>query len=68
MMLYLAATCIVSFFSSHKMIVIFGILSLILFMVAYWFYTVAFFSVWCFFAAILSAIIYLHFSFEKRVI
>jgi hypothetical protein len=34
---------------------------LLLFMVAYWFYTVAFFSVWCFFAAILSAVIYLHF-------
>jgi hypothetical protein len=35
-------------------------------MVAYWFYTVAFFSVWCFFAAILSAVIYLHFKFEIK--
>lgn len=63
MMLYLAATCVGSFFSSHKMINIFGALALLLFMVAYWFYTIAFFSVWCFFAAILSAVIYLHFLF-----
>ncbi|MDZ4140532.1 MAG: DUF6629 family protein [Methylotenera sp.] len=65
MALYLAATCVSSFFSSHKMIKIFGVLALLLFMVAYWFYTVAFFSVWCFFAAILSAIIYLHFLFKN---
>lgn len=30
-------------------------------MVAYWIHTVAFFSVCCFFAAILSVVIYLHF-------
>jgi hypothetical protein len=62
--LYVAATCAGCFFSSHKMIKLFGVLALLLFMVAYWFYTVAFFSVWCFFAAILSAVIYLHFKFE----
>ena len=61
MVLYLAATCVGSIFSSHKLINIFGALALLLFMVAYWFYTVAFFSVWCFFAAILSTVIYLHF-------
>lgn len=65
MSLYLAATCVSAFFSSYKMINIFGVLALLLFMVAYWFYTVAFFSVWCFFAAILSIIIYFHFSYEK---
>ena len=54
LVLYLAATCVGAFFSSHKIINIFGALALLLFMVAYWFYTVAFFSVWCFFAAILS--------------
>jgi len=63
MALYLAATCVGSFFSSHKLINVFGALALLLAMVAYWFYTVAFFSVWCFFAAILSAVIYLHFLF-----
>jgi hypothetical protein len=40
MALYLAATCVGSFFSSHKTINIFGALALLLFMVAYWFYTV----------------------------
>jgi hypothetical protein len=63
---YLAATCVAPFFSSHKIINIFGVLALLLFMVAYWFYTVAFFSMWCFFAAILSAVIYLHFKFENK--
>ena len=63
---YLAATCIAPFFSSHKIINIFGVLALLLFMVAYWFYTVAFFSMWCFFAALLSAVIYLHFKFENK--
>ena len=66
MVLYLAATCAGSFFSSHKFIRLFGVLALVLFMVAIWFYTVAFFSVWCFFAAILSAVIYLHFSSGKQ--
>jgi uncharacterized protein DUF6629 len=66
-LLYLGATCLGSLFSSHKMIIVFGALALFLFLVAYLFYTVAFFSVWCFFAAILSAIIYLHFWFDKKV-
>ena len=64
MVLYLAATCVGSFFSSHRIINIFGALALLLFIVAYWFYTVAFFSVWCFFTAVLSVIIYLHFKFS----
>lgn len=62
LLLYIAATCISGFFSSHKMVNIFGALALVLFIVSYWFYTVAFFSVWCFFSAILSAVIYLHFK------
>jgi hypothetical protein len=64
--LYLAATCVAPFFSSHRIINIFGVMALLLFMVAYWFYTVAFFSVWCFFAAILSVVIYLHFKFGNE--
>jgi hypothetical protein len=60
---YVAATCVAPMFSSQKIIKIFGVLALLLFMLAYWFYTFAFFSVWCFFAAILSVIIYLHFKF-----
>ncbi len=66
MVLYLAATCVGAFFSSHKIIKIFGALALLLFMVAYWFHTVTFFSIWCFFAAILSAVIYLYFKSGKQ--
>jgi hypothetical protein len=62
LLLYVAATCVSAFFSSHRFINIFGILTLILFCAAYWFYTEAFFSVWCFFSAILSFLIYLHFK------
>jgi hypothetical protein len=65
LVLYITATCISAFFSSHRVINIFGILALILFMIAFWFYFVAFFSVWCFFSAILSVVIYLHFYFTN---
>lgn len=66
LLLYIAATCVSGFFSSHKTVNIFGALALLLFIVSYWFYTVAFFSVWCFFSAILSAVIYLHFKPENE--
>ncbi len=66
MALYLAATCVGCFFSSHRLINLFGVLALLLFMVAYWFYTVAFFSVWCFFAAILSVVIYWYLKFGSE--
>jgi hypothetical protein len=62
MFLYVAATCISCFFSSVATIRLFGVLALILFGVAYAFFAIALFSVWCFFAAILSSIIYIHFS------
>ena len=65
MALYLAATCVGCFFSGHKLINIFGVLALLLFMVAYWVHAVAFFSIWCFFAAILSVVIYLYFRLGK---
>ena len=58
---YVAATCIGSFFSSHKIVNVFGISALLLFAIAYWFYAVALFSVWCFFSALLSIIIHFHF-------
>lgn len=58
---YVAATCIGSLFSSHRIVNVFGASALVLFVIAYWFYTVALFSVWCFFSAVLSFIIYLYF-------
>lgn len=66
MVLYLAATCVSSFFSSHKIINLFGVLALLFFMVAYWVHSVAFFSIWCFFAAVLSVVIYLYFKFGNE--
>lgn len=61
MLPYLLATCVVSFFSSHRVVQWFGGLALLLFLIAYWFYTVALFSVWCFFSAVLSFMIYVYF-------
>lgn len=58
---YVAATCVGSLFSSHRIVNVFGALALVLFSIAYWFYTVALFSVWCFFSAVLSFIIYFYF-------
>ena len=66
MLLYLVATCVSCFFSSNATIRIFGILALFLFALAYWFFAVALFSVWCFFAALLSVIIFVHFKFDWR--
>jgi hypothetical protein len=68
MLLYLAATCVCCFFSSDVTIRLFGAFALILFVLAYGFFTVALFSVWCFFAAVLSSIIYVHFRFGRAAL
>lgn len=62
MFLYLVATCGSCLVSSHKLINIFGLVLFVSFAIAAWFYIETFFSVWCFFAAILSAIIYWYFK------
>ena len=67
MLLYLAATCVSCFFSSNATVRLFGALALLLFTLAYGFFAVALFSVWCFFAALLSAIIFVHFQFGRRI-
>ena len=61
MLLYLTATCASSLFSSSRVIQVFGALSLATFIAAYAIHVATFFSVWCFFAAILSFIIYYYF-------
>ena len=58
---YFAATCISSFFSSHKIINVFGITALLSAAITYRFYALSFVSVWCFSAAILSVMILLYF-------
>lgn len=68
--LYLIATCGSCLFSSHRIINIFGAVLLVSFVIAAWFYAETFFSVWCFFAAILSMLVYWqfknHFLIEKN--
>jgi hypothetical protein len=63
MVLYVAATCGSCFVSSHGYVRIFGALALGSFIAAYMVYVDALVSIWCFFAAILSLFIYLHFRF-----
>ncbi|MDE1919101.1 MAG: hypothetical protein KGH56_00160 [Patescibacteria group bacterium] len=59
--LYLLVTCGSCLVSSHKLLNIFGIALFFSFIISGWFYIETFSSVWCFFAAILSFIIYWHF-------
>ena len=61
MTLYLMSTTVSPLLSSHRMVKVFGALALSSFAAAYFFYATWFISVWCFFAALLSAIVYLHF-------
>ncbi len=63
---YLSATCVSCFFSTHRMINLFGIVLLASFLISVWFFKATFFSVWCFFAAILSLLIYLHFKLNNN--
>ncbi|KND50521.1 MAG: hypothetical protein AB202_02625 [Parcubacteria bacterium C7867-007] len=59
---YFLATCVSCFFSSHKIINLFGIVALASAAIATWFFTETFLSVWCFFAAILSVLVYWFFK------
>ncbi len=61
MTLYLMSTTFSPILSTHRMVKVFGVLALLSFAAAYFFYAIWFISVWCFFAALLSAVIYLHF-------
>lgn len=64
MIFYLAATCVSCFFSSHWFVKLFGGLMLLSFIAAYIIHVWALVSVWCFFAAILSLLIYFHLRFR----
>ena len=64
MMLYLSATCVSAFLSSHKFVNLFGALTLLSFIAAYATYLRALVSVWCFFAALLSVLLYIHLRFR----
>jgi hypothetical protein len=62
LVVYLLATCVSGLFSSHRCINIFGVLAFVLAVVAYRVSAATFVSVWCFYAAVLSLLIYVHFS------
>ena len=66
MTLYLLSTALSPLLSTHRMVVVFGALALLSFGAAYAFYATWFISVWCFFAALLSAVVYLHFRVRER--
>ncbi|MFZ2739687.1 MAG: DUF6629 family protein [Burkholderiaceae bacterium] len=61
MALYLLSTTVCLLLSTHQTVKVFGLLSLLSFVAAYYFYTTWFISVWCFFAALMSVVVYLHF-------
>ena len=66
MTLYLLSTAISPLLSTHRMVLVFGALALLSFGAAYAFYAAWFISVWCFFAALLSGVVYLHFGLRRR--
>ena len=66
MTLYLLSTAFSPLLSTHRMVQLFGALALLSFGAAYAFYATWFISVWCFFAALLSAVVYFHFGVRER--
>ena len=60
--LYVFATCISFFISSNKIINTIGVVMIASFLIAGWFFSETFISVWCFFAAILSVLVYWYFK------
>ena len=61
MTLYLMSTTVSPLLSTHQIVRVFGVLALSSFAAAFYFSATWFISVWCFFAALLSAVVYLHF-------
>lgn len=64
MLLYLAATCVSCFFSSHRFVQLFGVLALLSFIAAWVIHANALVSIWCFFAAILSLLVFVHLRYR----
>lgn len=60
--LYVFATCISFFISSNKIINTIGVVMIASFLIAGWFFSETFISIWCFFAAILSMLVYWYFK------
>lgn len=58
---YLLCTCGVLFFSSHRLVRLFGAVVAVGFAVSAWAHYATLISVWCFFAAAASSVLYFHF-------
>ena len=67
LVLYVLGTCISSLLSSHAAVRWFGAVSLTSYAVAAAFYSVWFISVWCFFAAVMSATVWLYFRQPRPI-
>lgn len=63
---YILAACGCCFLSSKKFVRVFGFTIVGSLAIAYWSYREAFYSVWCFFAAILSLIVFVHLRQEAK--
>ncbi len=66
MSLYLLSTAVGLLLSSHATVKAFGLLALLSFALAYAAYALWFVSVWCYFAALLSAVVVRHFHARPR--
>jgi hypothetical protein len=64
---YLLTTTVSPMLSSHRLVRWFGVLSLLAFVAVYAAWATWFISVWCFFAALLSGVVCLHFFDRQRV-
>lgn len=64
--LYVIATCGALFFSGYRYIVALGAVNLAGVLLTIWFKQYAFTSVWCAYAAVVSALVYVHFSRRRR--
>jgi hypothetical protein len=63
--LYLISTTVSLLVSSHRPVRLFGVLALLSFVFSYAFYATWFISVWCYFAALLSGAVLLHFQVRR---
>lgn len=65
MLLYLAATCMSGVLSSHRFVALFGALGFLFFVASLIIHAQAFVSIWCFFYAVLSAVVYVHLRYRE---
>ena len=65
--LYVVVTCGSGLVSSHKTVNVFAMTAFASFLFTYWFFNTTFISVWCFFAAVLSVVIYAYFRGRQNV-